>query len=53
MWALGRAGVSISLENETKREVDAVMGVHDVDSLTVTVDGEFSMNGQSAVVEKE
>ena len=53
VWALGRAGVSISLENETKRDVDAVMGVHDVDSLTVKVEGELSRSGQSAVVEKE
>ncbi len=29
------------------------MGVHDVDNLTVKVEGELSMNGQSAVVEKE
>ena len=53
VWALGRAGISNSLENETKRDVDAVMGVHDVDSLTVKVEGELPMNGQSTVVEKE
>lgn len=51
--ALGRVGASSSLEKDTKRDADATIGVHDVESLTVNVEGEFSMKGHSAVVEND
>lgn len=46
---------SPSPENETRRVGEEIVGVPDcdTDSLTVSVEAELSMNGQSAVVEKE